>query len=196
LTDMLVAPEQEVFPNRRRWTVETCYRLADAGELTGRWELIDGEVLSKMGQKPAHGFVLLRVATWLSSHFGLVRTRIQLPVRIAGSEGETNEPEPDIALVTEQAAEYYDRLPTAGEVLLVVEIADSSLAFDLGTKAVLYARCGVPEYWVVDVTNRFLYRHTQPSHSGYMTVDKLNEDELVTVSSQVSAQLAELLPPA
>jgi Uma2 family endonuclease len=167
------------------------------GELTGRWELIDGEVLSKMGQKPAHRFTLLRVAEWLASQFGFRRTQTQLPIRIPGAVGQINEPEPDVTVVTEQASAYFDRIPDTNDVLLVVEIADTSLAFDLGTKALLYARSGVPEYWVVDVTNRLLYRHKHPANDGYIDIEKIGEYDFVDVESgsRIAVLVGELLPP-
>jgi Uma2 family endonuclease len=197
MIDMLVAPEKESFPNRRRWTVEQCYRLVDKGELPGRWELIDGEILSKMGQKPPHSFTLVLFAEWLTSLFGFRRTRTQLPIIIRGRGGDLNEPEPDIAIVTVQASGYHDRVPEASDVLLIVEIADSSLLFDLTTKALLYARCGVAEYWVVDVANRQVYQHRSPDGSGYTEVVVLAETDIISpeVSASSAALVCQLLPP-
>lgn len=197
MSETLVAAQNETFPNRRHWTVEQCYRLIEIGELTGRWELIDGEILSKMGQKPAHSFTLILVAEWLVALFGFRQTRTQLPIRIPGQTGDTSEPEPDIAVITAEASMHHDRIPGSTDVLLIVEIADTSLIFDLNTKAALYARSGVPEYWVVDIVSRQLHRHRSPSFAGYSDVSVLVETELISPELRADAAIAVvlLLPP-
>jgi Uma2 family endonuclease len=195
--ETLVAPENEIFPHRRRRTVEQCYRLVDSGELTDRWELIDGEVISKSGQKPLHRFTLIVVAEWLASVFGFRRCCTQLPIRIPGDSGEFNEPEPDIAVVTEQATTFHDRIPGAEDVLLAVEISDTTLPFDLRTKALLYARSGIGEYWVVDIANRQIHRHRLPSHAGYAELVALGEEDMIApaCSGTTAVRIGDLLPP-
>lgn len=71
MTDMLIAPANEMFPNRKRWTREECYCLMEEGKLTGRWELVDGKILSTMRQKPSHSVTLNLIAHWLMRVFGL-----------------------------------------------------------------------------------------------------------------------------
>ncbi len=61
MSQNLIAPELEIFPNRYRWTVEACSRLVELGVLEGRYEVLDGEVISKMGQNPAHSNALKRL---------------------------------------------------------------------------------------------------------------------------------------
>ena len=116
MTDMLIAPENETFPNRKRWTREECYRLMEEGKLTGRWELIDGEILSKMSQKPPHRITLMLIEQWLKALFGALNVQTEKPIAIPGAAGETNEPEPDVAVTLEPTTAYTDRHPAPEEV--------------------------------------------------------------------------------
>src|SRR5690349_13433865 len=70
MSGRLIAPELETFPNRYRWTVDACYRLKELGFLEGRFELIDGEAVNKMGQNPPHFFAIGRIAHWANAVFG------------------------------------------------------------------------------------------------------------------------------
>ena len=123
---------------------------------------------------------------------------MQGPIAILGDEGETNEPEPDIAVTSESTTAYLARHPEPQELLLVVEVSDTTLGFDLTTKARLYARNGIPEYWVMDVNGRHLYRHRSPSPEGYVDVAVLTAEQSVATMARPEAtvRVGELLPPA
>ena len=84
MTNTLIAPEHETFPNRIRWTRQQCQRLVETGELVGRYELIDGEILSKMGQKPPHMLTIILVSQWLISLFSEGAVRVQGPITLTG----------------------------------------------------------------------------------------------------------------
>src|SRR5262247_2117502 len=94
------AERPEPAPNRKRWTRRECEFLVQNELLIGRYELIDGEVISKMGQKPPHAYVIMRLTTWLVAVFGGDFVRIQLPIDVAEVDNETNEPEPDAAVLS------------------------------------------------------------------------------------------------
>ena len=192
-----VAPGFEHFPHRRRWTREECQRLAEMGLLTGRYELIDGEILALMGQNPPHRLTLMLIAGWLVSLFGFYSVQTQGPIAMIGEEGETNEPEPDIAVTLEPTTVFFTRHPQPQELLLVVEVSDTTLGFDLNTKARLYARNGVAEYWVMDINGRRLYRHRAPSAEGYADVAILTAEQAVAlrVRPETTVRIGELLPP-
>jgi Uma2 family endonuclease len=83
--------------------------------------------------------------------------------------------------------------PPAADILLVVEVSDSTLDYDLNTKAPLYAAAGIPECWVVDVNARTLHRHTQPGATGYQSVAALPATASVIVNA-VTLAIADLLP--
>lgn len=96
---------------------------------------------------------------------GKARVRMQLPF----AAGDASEPEPDVAMVS--AATPRQRHPDTA--LLVIEVADTSLSVDLGRKARIYAYSGVPEYWVIDLTEALAYVHADPGPHGYGAVDRV-----------------------
>ena len=197
MANTTVAPEFEPFPHRRRWTRDECRRLVEMGFLTGRYELIDGEVLSLMGQNPPHRMTLMLIAGWLVSLFGFYSVQMQGPIAITGDEGETNEPEPDIAVTSRPTTACRARHPEPQELLLVVEVSDTTLGFDLNTKARLYARNGILEYWVMDINGRRLHRHRSPSEAGYTEVTILTAEQTVAAIAhpEAAVRVGELLPP-
>jgi Uma2 family endonuclease len=81
--------------------------------------------------------------------------------------GHFSEPQPDLMLLKRRADFYRGKFPEAPDVLLLIEVSDSSLAFDLGVKLNVYARYGVSEYWVVDVDGRRVVCHREPTLKGY-----------------------------
>ncbi|HEY1689075.1 MAG TPA: Uma2 family endonuclease [Solirubrobacteraceae bacterium] len=153
-----------------RIDVETYDRMVVAGTLEGaRVELLEGLLSEMSPQSPQHAAAI----EVLTRHFANAgaRVRVQLPISIPPD----SEPEPDLALVAEK--------PPAGEhartALLVIEVAVSSQAIDRNVKARLYARAGVPTYWLLDLAARTLEIHTQPGKTGYSQVDTRREDDLI-----------------
>jgi Uma2 family endonuclease len=185
-------------PNRKRWTRKECEFLVESDLLTGRYELIEGEVIFKMGQKPTHAFVIVRLMVWLSALFGGEYVRIQLPIDVADADNATNEPEPDAAVLAQPATAYLERNPGPADLLLVVEVSDTTLRFDLTTKALLYARAGIREYWVVDIAGRQILAHRNPTPQGYQETIAYAESESLTLLArpETAVQVASLLPPA
>lgn len=158
------APAPATGPVPRRWTLTEYRKLADAGLLDGmNTILIDGEVLVMPNPKPPHDTALAKTYEFLRSvcppgHY--VRNQQSFDV------GTANDPGPDLAVVP-GSVDDYDTLPPP-TALLIAEIAASTLALDLTTKAELYATAGVPEYWVVDVEHRQLvvFRDPHPLPAG------------------------------
>lgn len=134
-----------------RFTVEQFHRLCEAVP-ERRLELIDGEVLDVIARGTRHSAVvngLLDLITeWLR---GLPASPWQLRVASPLALDDRSEPEPDLALVRRRPDRYLQVHPTAADTLLVIEVADSSLRFDLEVKSRLYADAGIPNDWVVDV---------------------------------------------
>jgi len=99
-------------------------------------------------------------------------------LRTVGSEDNpTNEPEPDLVVLAKPSREFQDANPRPSDLRLVVEISDSTLGFDLTTKAELYARAGIVEYWVIDVAARRLIVHRDPREGLYRSVTAYREEE-------------------
>jgi Uma2 family endonuclease len=127
-----------------------------------RVELIDGEIID---MSPI-GVLHAAIVDVLARHFGrrageAVFIRCQNPLRL----DDISEPEPDIAILRPRADLYTTAHPGPTDVLLVIEVADTSLAYDLGTKVPLYARHGVPEVWVIDAATRRTRVFREPAKS-------------------------------
>jgi Uma2 family endonuclease len=157
VTRTLSKPESIGDPSLRRWTKAEYYGMADLGWFAGqRVELIEGEIVVLSPQKFAHGQVADRVTELMRNLYGDgFWVRMQLPLDL----GATSEPEPDVSVVR-GARETYSAHPTAAE--LVIEISDSTLAFDRGKKASLYASAGIRDYWVVNLVQRILHVYRDP----------------------------------
>jgi Uma2 family endonuclease len=168
--------------------------MLDAGVFEGqRFELIDGELIDKVGQKPPHSYTIQLVHDWLIAF--LPSVRVQLSMEASGDDRDTSEPEPDIAVLKEMKAEYQRRHPRGDEMLLVVEVSDTTRAFDLGRKAALYAKSGVPEYWVVDLSRRMFAVHRQPDGEQYKLIQMFSEEETVSLQGRTeSVKAGDLLP--
>jgi Uma2 family endonuclease len=175
-----------VDPPRKRWTRAECVAL----EASGLWdqqrlELVHGELISKMGKKRPHVNALVVVQAWLVRTCGEVCESEQFvnpdaPIDVAPEDNPTNEPEPDLVILAKPSREFQDANPRPGDLRLVVEISDSTLGFDLTTKAELYARAGILEYWVVDVAARRLVVHRDPREGLYRSVTAYGEEETLT----------------
>ena len=132
------------------WTREDCRKLEGMGLLPGRWELVQGEIISKTGTNLPHSMIAKRIDVWLSSVFP---TNCILPtcsIDVAPEDNPTSEPEPDITILNRPAGQL-GRNPGPGDIVLIVEVSDTTLDHDLGPKARLYARAGIQEYWVIDI---------------------------------------------
>jgi len=134
-----------------------------------RVELIDGELIDMPPIGPRHAAIvdtLARLLVRAAGDWGIVRT--QGPIAL----GPHSEPLPDLALLKPQAQRYFDAHPRPADVLLVIEVADSSLRFDRDVKTPLYAEHGVPEVWVIAVEDRRLTRYRDPQRGAYTRVDE------------------------
>jgi Uma2 family endonuclease len=148
-----------------RISVEQFHRMVEAGVFTDsdRVELIDGEMRDMPPIGPPHGGCTNRLTmTFVPKLAGKAIVSIQGPLIL----DDGTEVYPDL-LVLKQREDWYRRSNPAGEdVLLVIEIADSSLSADLGVKLRKYARAGVPRNWVVDVKSGAIHAHRDPDRFG------------------------------
>lgn len=132
-------------PHAKRWTRAEFYELAEQGYFRGkRVQLIDGEIFEMAPQGHPHSKAIMLLTRWATTHFpppALVR--IQMPLNAS----VTSDPEPDVAIVPDPSWATSDHPESA---ILVIEVADSSVRLDR-RKAAIYAGCGVPEYWLVNL---------------------------------------------
>jgi Uma2 family endonuclease len=167
-------------PPRKRWTRAECEALASSGVLDyEHLELVDGELITKMGKKRPHVNSQARLHAWLISVFGFGRINLEAPIDVGPQDNFTNEPVPDLIVLSCDFEEIVSRNPHPDEVLLAIEIAHTTLSFDLRTKAALYARAGIPEYWVLDIAGRRLFVHREPREGQYRSITSYAEDESV-----------------
>ena len=176
-----------------RWSRETYDRAVEAGIFGpgDRVELIDGEVLTMTPQGSRHAAVATRAAGLLGRAFGSgCHVRIQMPLAAGGD----SEPEPDVAVVEGDEFDYLDAHPATA--LLVVEVSDDSLTRDRTIKQRLYARGGIPEYWVVAIPEARLEVYRDPVGDAYRTVRSLRAGETVAPLARADATIAvaDLLP--
>jgi len=140
--------------------------------------LIEGELISKMGKKRPHANAIAAVHAWLLRVFGEQYVNQEAPIDVAPEDNPTNEPEPDLIVLAKLSREFKDN-PQPADLRLVVEISDSTLGFDLTTKARLYARARIVEYWVVDIPGRRIIVHRDPQEGQYRSVVAYSEQESV-----------------
>jgi Uma2 family endonuclease len=181
---------------RKRFTREEVEHLITTGFFDGqRYELIDGELLDKMGQNPPHANAIRLTQAWLAGVFGADRVQSQLPIEAAVADRERSLPEPDVAVLAEKKSAYHKRHPRGDELLLVVEVSDTTASFDLTRKAALYAAAGVPEYWVLDLTRRLLVVHRRPDGSTYRLLQLFSEADTVSIEGRSdTVRVSEILP--
>jgi Uma2 family endonuclease len=192
-----VPPDQaaQALP-RKRFSREEVDEMLQAGLFAGeRYELIDGDLIDKMGQNPPHGAAIVKIQKWLATFVDIGRIRIQLSMEAAREDRKWTIPEPDLAVVAEEKADYEQRHPRGDEMLLVIEVSDTTVKFDLTRKAVLYARAGVPEYWVLNLPRRQLVVHRQPDGVEYRSIRIHSEEETVSMEGlDRTVKVGELLP--
>ena len=158
-------------PTRMRISTDRYHKMIAAGVLTkyDRVELIEGEMLDMAPIGSKHTALVSR----LNELFVLAASRWATVV--GGGPvvlGEYSEPEPDLMLLKRRADFYGGKHAEPADVLLLLEVSDSSLAFDQGVKMNLYARYGVAEYWVVDVQGRRVVIYREPGPEGYLRKDE------------------------
>ena len=167
---------------RRAFTVDDIHRMIEAGIVTEdeRFELIEGDLVMMSAKGYAHelikGALNLTIARALPDD---MRLGVEMTIQLA----HATLLEPDLAVfgrraVMKSAANFSQIAP--GELLLAIEVAASSIAYDKGLKAHLYARHGVQEFWVVDANNRITWIHTGPSGDGWSSIVERGPQEVLT----------------
>lgn len=148
----------------RRWTRQEFKQLASLGffEPDERLELVDGEIYHITPQSSWHATAITKVTRFVNRVFqqGYV-VRVQTPLSLA----DDSSPEPDVAVIAGEIDDYRDAHPTTA--LLVVEVADTSLAHDRERKRRVYARAGIPEYWLVNLNDYRLEIFRNPAEDDY-----------------------------
>jgi Uma2 family endonuclease len=191
----MAATDQLLRLDRHRITVTEYDRMGNTGVFAPgvRLELIDGEVTDKAPISSRHASTvgrLIRAASTAVSAAAIVQ--IHNPVRL----GDHSEPEPDLMLLKPRADFYASAHPTAVDVLLLIEVADTSARYDRKIKLPLYARHGVCEVWIVDLDARLVRFFRSPTGDAYTDITKSETPGSTPVAALpgVALDLTGLLP--
>ncbi len=150
----------------RKFTVEQYHKMAQEQILSHQEqiELIQGEIITMSPIGFRHAFVTNYLANWFAHTLGeKVFVSSQNPISL----GNRSEPQPDLALLKPVENFYADRLPTATDILLLIEVADSSLIYDREIKVPLYAEHQIQEVWLINLTQNQLERYSDPLNNHY-----------------------------
>ncbi len=187
---------KEVPSQRKKFTRSELERLEATGLFDGqRLELLNGDLIDKMGHNPPHADGIVELTYLLNQIFRNGRVRVQVPIELPEPDANWNQPQPDLA-VTPAGKRYSKGHPAGSDLLLAVEVADSSVRQDTGLKRLLYARAGVPEYWVLDIPSRKLLVYRKPEGGEFQEAVELSDAEFVPYSSNagVPSLVRDLLP--
>ena len=196
-----VAPDVQEAPaytsQTRKFTAAEYYRMAEVGILKSdeRVELIEGEIIVMPPIGPEHADEVNQFnAVFAPSAPGRFRISIQNPVQL----DDGSEPQPDVTLLRLRPEGYRSAHPAPTDVLLVVEISDSSLAYDRDIKAHIYGRNAIPETWVRNLAEGCIERFTQPGPDGYAlhTVHRRGETLTPVSLPDLEIEVDDLLPPS
>jgi Uma2 family endonuclease len=195
-TDTMPAAEN-TGPAPHLFTVDEYYRMGEAGVFAPelRVELLDGVIYDMPPIGPGHAGWVERAAELLRSALGPTASiRSQNPVHVA----DRSDPQPDLVIVRRRDDYYETAHPTPDDILLIVEVADSSLSFDRHTKGSAYARAGLREYWILDRVHRELIVHRDPRDGQYQAVERLKHGDSITPIAfpDVTLAVADLLGAA
>jgi Uma2 family endonuclease len=186
-------PDQGICP--RRWTRDEYYRAAEQGLFPPeeRLELLDGEIIRKMTQKPPHSVALGQAADVLALTFGPGHhVRSQLPLIL----NDWSEPEPDVVVVPGIRSDFLSEHPRAAHSLLVLEVSDTTLRFDRSRKRRAYARSGVQEYLILNLVHRQLEVFRDPIGSRYRSIIVYPDQETLAplAAPHAAVHVSDLLP--
>ena len=163
-----------------KFTTQQYHLMHEAGVFAegDRLELINGEItkMSPIGRK--HAVCVTRLTElFFSRLLGKVQVWSQNPILL----NDGAEPQPDLAILKRREDFYADSLPIPSDILLVIEVADSTIAYDRDVKALLYAAAGIPEMWLFDVNKKVIEGYSLPSSSGYKQMRRYEADDTLAM---------------
>lgn len=196
MSDMATTIEETLHLPLRRISVDQYHRMGEAGifDPDERVELLDGMLIAMPPIGPAHAFSVLALSNILGGKLGTeALVSVQSPVAL----GPRSEPQPDVVLLRPPLARYGKNLPITTDALLVVEVTDSMRAIDRGPKLRAYARAGVSEVWIVDLTLNAVDVFTEPAGEDYARRIRAKRGDRVAPAAFPDAPIAvsDILPP-
>jgi len=167
---------------RHRLTVKDYHRLGEAGILgeDDRVELLEGQLVDMSPIGPRHALAIDALTELLvMAVAGRASVRVQNPIVL----DDESEPQPDFAVVRRPWRGYPDQHPRPDDIFLLIEVSDSSLDTDKGAKLALYARAGVREFWIVDLTTNTVIVHRNPGGESYQSVASVEGSGVLDVQA-------------
>jgi Uma2 family endonuclease len=180
---------------RHKLSIEDFHQMGRAGILRddSRVELIEGDLIDMAPIGSLHASVVSTLSMFFARQVGeLAIVSTQNPVSLPPE----NEPQPDIALLKPNTDRYRSALPTGADVLLIVEVADTTVEYDREIKLPLYARHGIPEVWLIDLKGGVLEIYLEPTAKGYRKLLQPARGETITpvLANEVRLPLTEIWP--
>lgn len=180
-----------------RFTVDDYHRMGEIGILSedDRVELLAGAIVEMSPIGPLHAGTVARLTTLFTSRLGTQTiVWIQNPLQL---RSEDSEPQPDVALLRQRADFYTRAHPEADDVYLVIEVADTSVEKDREVKFPVYAQAGIPEAWLLNISEERLEVHRHPAPDGYQEVRILQRGDAVVPQAfpDLTLTVADLLGP-
>jgi Uma2 family endonuclease len=178
-----------VQPTRRLFTIDDYYRMGAAGILgeDDRVELIEGEIIQMPPIGDPHALCVRRTNNRVGRTVGdAAILDVQNPLRLS----DRSEPMPDVMLLRPRADFYATGKPTAADVLLLIEVSDTTLRYDRQVKVPLYAREGVPEVWIADLRRALILAYRDPTPTGYRVTETYRRGDRITLSQLPGVSIA------
>jgi len=178
MTAQLVTPNTHL--NLHKFTTKQYQLMYESGVFaeSDRYELINGEIreMSPIGIK--HAVCVTRLTKIFEQKLG-DRTIIwaQNPILLS----DYSQPQPDVAILKWRDDFYASALPTPEDIFLIIEVADSTIAYDRDVKKLLYAANGVPEMWLFDLNQQIIEGYSQPSASGYKRSQRYEQGDTLSL---------------
>lgn len=179
---------------KRRFNVHEYHRMGEAGILRedDRDQLIDGEIVLMAALGSRHAGTVARLTRLFMNVCETQVVWAQNPVRI----DEWSEPQPDLVILRGKEDFYVSAHPTPRDVLLLIEVSDTTLKFDREVKLPIYARAGIAEYWIVDLEGESVEVYLEPGPEGYGQPQKLSRGDSISplLLHDLTLSVDEMLP--
>ena len=177
----------QAYPERKRFTVHDFHAMIEAGVFRedDRLELLEGEIVEMSPIGIPHATCVRKLNHLLNKLVEDAIVDVQNPLRLT----EASEIYPDVMVLKADPDLYADKIPTAQDTLLVIEVSDSTIKFDRTVKLSSYAEAGVPEVWIVDLQGERVLVHRTPLDGVYGQVKEVNKDEVLTIATLENAKL-------
>lgn len=189
--------ERDVIPpgSGIRWTVDGYLSIIKAGILNelDATELLDGTIIPKMPSNKPHDAAVSFVQDYFTErYFGQYTLRSERAIRLT----EDSMPEPDYVVAVYREDKYKDRWPAPADILLLIEISDSTLSIDRNAKQFLYAAAGIQEYWIINLPNQQIECYLDPDRNDrkYRQKATYGKGELVQSPFAGPVAVSDLLP--